>query len=106
MKSGRRHNPEFTLLEWYRVGFTPDQLIAEVATIARLALGETGCVSHRYRDLFRSISRLDPLTCSTEALRQAGQARHLDLAFDDADRDTWLELLMSQASNRNSAATS
>lgn len=95
-ESGRRHNPEFSMLEWYRVGCTPEQLMAEVATIARLALGDVGCVSHRYRDLFRQHVGLDPLTCSTEALRQAAQAR-LDPAFDDADRDTWLELLMSQA---------
>jgi lysyl-tRNA synthetase class 2 len=92
---GRRHSPEFTLLEWYRPGFCADQLIAEVAAIAGLALGEQTCVRHRYRDLFRTHLALDPLTCSSDALRAAA-GRHLDLAFDDADRDTWLELLMSQ----------
>ncbi|MBL8396472.1 MAG: EF-P lysine aminoacylase GenX [Candidatus Accumulibacter sp.] len=92
---GRRHNPEFTLLEWYRVGFTPDQLIDDVAALARLALGQLGCVRHRYRDLFRTHLDLDPLTCSGDALRRAAR-QHLDPAFDDADRDTWLELLMCQ----------
>jgi lysyl-tRNA synthetase class 2 len=91
---GRRHNPEFSLLEWYRVAFTPEELMAEVATVARLALGELGCVHHRYRDLFRQHLALDPLTCSSAALRAAARA-HADPAFDDADRDTWLELLMS-----------
>ncbi|MEF8698512.1 MAG: EF-P lysine aminoacylase EpmA [Candidatus Accumulibacter sp. UW26] len=92
---GRRHSPEFTLLEWYRPGFTVAQLIAEVAAIAALALGEQVSVCHRYRDLFRTHLALDPLTCSNDALRTAA-GRHLDLSFDDADRDTWLELLMSQ----------
>ncbi|MCM8612236.1 EF-P lysine aminoacylase EpmA [Accumulibacter sp.] len=93
---GRRHNPEFSMLEWYRVGFTPEQLMAEVASVARLALGEVRCASHRYRDLFHRHLGLDPLRCSTAALRQAAR-EHGELAFDDADRDTWLELLMSQA---------
>ena len=91
---GRRHNPEFTLLEWYRLGFTPDQLIDEVAAIACIALGETATVRHRYRDLFRAHLDLDPLCCPIDALSAAAR-RHLDLAFADADRDTWLELLMS-----------
>ncbi len=92
---GRRHSPEFTLLEWYRVGFTIDQLIDEVAAVARLALGEKRSQRHRYRDLFRVHLGVDPLRCSVAALRAAAK-QHRDLAFDDADRDTWLELLMSQ----------
>jgi lysyl-tRNA synthetase class 2 len=92
---GRRHNPEFTLLEWYRLGFTPDQLIDEVAAIACLALGETTTVRHRYRDLFRAHLDLDPADAAPSMQLRAAARRHLDLAFDDADRDTWLELLMS-----------
>ncbi|HNC51161.1 MAG TPA: EF-P lysine aminoacylase EpmA [Accumulibacter sp.] len=92
---GRLHNPEFTMLEWYRVGFTPDRLIDEVAAIARIALGEIGIVCRSYRDLFRTHFGLDPLSCSLDSLRSAAR-QQLDLAFDDADRDTWLELLMSQ----------
>ncbi|MBP9805755.1 MAG: EF-P lysine aminoacylase GenX [Candidatus Accumulibacter sp.] len=92
---GRRHNPEFTLLEWYRVGFTIDQLIDEVAAVARLALGEQRSQRHRYRDLFRTHLGVDPLRCSLAALRSAA-TQQIDLAFDEADRDTWLDLLMSQ----------
>ncbi len=91
---GRRHNPEFSLLEWYRVGFTPEQLIDDVTAIARIALGNLPSRHHRYRDLFHTHFAIDPLTCGREALRLAAR-QHLDLAFDDADRDTWLELLMS-----------
>ncbi|MGA0735120.1 MAG: amino acid--tRNA ligase-related protein, partial [Steroidobacteraceae bacterium] len=32
-ESGRHHNPEFMLLEWYRVGWTMDALIDEVAEL-------------------------------------------------------------------------
>jgi lysyl-tRNA synthetase class 2 len=93
-EEGRWHNPEFTLLEWYRSGFSLDELIDDVAAVARLALGEVDCVRHRYRDLFRSHLDLDPLNCNTSELAAVAR-RHIDIAFDDADRDTWLELLMS-----------
>ena len=91
---GRRHNPEFTMLEWYRVGFSLDQLIDDVAAIARIALGELKTARHRYRDLFRSCLQLDPLTCDLATLARTAK-QHLDVSFDTADRDTWLELLMS-----------
>jgi len=91
---GRRHNPEFTLLEWYRVGFTLDQLIDDVANIADIALGEQKIARHRYRDLFRTHLQLDPLTCDISTLASTAK-KHIDISFADADRDTWLELLMS-----------
>jgi len=91
---GRRHNPEFTMLEWYRVGFSMDQLIDDVATVARIAVGDIKTVRHRYRDLFRTHLQLDPLTCDTNTLATTAK-QHIDTSFANADRDTWLELLMS-----------
>lgn len=93
-EAGRRHNPEFTMLEWYRVGFSLHQLIDDVAAIARIALGDIKTVRHRYRELFRMHLQLDPLTCDIATLSVTAK-KHIDVAFDDADRDTWLELLMS-----------
>lgn len=93
-EAGRRHNPEFTLLEWYRVGFSLEQLIAEVAAIASLALGDKARRCFRYRELFRAHLDLDPLTCEVAALAAAAR-QHLEPAFPEADRDTWLDLLMS-----------
>lgn len=91
---GRRHHPEFTLLEWYRVGFTLDELIDDVAAVARLALGNLRCERVRYRELFRGYLDVDPLTCEIHALKSLAK-QHVDVAFDAQDRDTWLELLMS-----------
>lgn len=91
---GRRHYPEFTLLEWYRVGFTLDELIDDVAAVARLALGNLPCERLRYREIFREHLNVDPLSCEIDVLKSIAQ-QQADVVFDAADRDTWLELLMS-----------
>jgi len=93
-EAGRRHNPEFTMLEWYRVGFSLDELIDDVATVARIALGDLAMTRYRYRDLFRTHLNIDPLTCDENTLANVAR-KHIDTSFTDADRDTWLELLMS-----------
>lgn len=93
-EAGRRHDPEFTMLEWYRVGFSLDELIDDVASVARIALGDLTMTRYRYRDLFRTHLNIDPLTCDTDTLANVAK-KHIDTSFTDADRDTWLELLMS-----------
>lgn len=48
---GRWHNPEFTILEWYRPGFDDNGLMAEVAALVTDLLGEAAVRAVRYRDL-------------------------------------------------------
>jgi lysyl-tRNA synthetase class 2 len=96
---GRLHNPEFTLIEWYRVGFSLAALMDEVEALVRLLLGPAA--AHRagerisYRDAFLRELGLDPLGAPDEALEKA--ARPLGLVGAGADRDAWLELLMGAA---------
>jgi len=61
-ESGTRHNPEFSLLEWYRLGFTWQQLMQEVAEllhtlIPHLLKPPRFC---SYRELFLETLQLDP----------------------------------------------
>ncbi|WP_458525263.1 EF-P lysine aminoacylase EpmA [Onishia taeanensis] len=93
---GSRHNLEFTMLEWYRPGFTLAALIDETDALMRDVLHEDPGPQrrHRYRDLFRERLAIDPFTAEIAALRTLAGARGgLDMA--DAERDDCLDLLMS-----------
>jgi lysyl-tRNA synthetase class 2 len=94
---GRLHNAEFTLIEWYRIGFSLDDLMTEVDALVRDLLGPrgTGRGSERisYREAFLRELQLDPFTATEDELRQA--AKTLGFASSaGSDRDELLELLM------------
>ncbi len=93
-EAGRRHNPEFTLLEWYRPGFDYHQLMAEVAELVGECLSLTDWRACSYQALFQTQLGIDPLTATLDVLRFEAQSR-LDPAFDSDNRDLWLDLLMS-----------
>ena len=93
---GRLHNPEFTLLEWYRLGFSLGALMDEVDALVRVLLGP----AHRprrserltYREAFARELSLDPFTAPDTTLLEA--ARRLGLDSPGANRDELLEFLM------------
>ena len=96
-ESGRYHNPEFTLLEWYRPGYDHRRLMDEVADLVqRLVPGPLPETRITYGELFRQRLAIDPHTCSLPALRQAAQAAGVPGAaeLELAERDAWLDLLM------------
>ena len=93
-EAGGRHNPEFSLLEWYRPGFDHHQLMAEVTELLFLCLGRQPVQSFTYRDLFRQFLDIDPFTAPLSALEDLARGE-LDLGFSCGQRDTWLDLIMS-----------
>jgi elongation factor P--(R)-beta-lysine ligase len=98
LECGRLHNPEFTLIEWYRLGFTLGQLMDEVEALVRALLGPAAASrrSERlsYRDAFVRELGLDPLSASADTL--AATAQPLGFRPGAAcGRDEWLELLMA-----------
>ena len=60
---GRQHNPEFTMLEWYRTGFSLEDLMREVADLARelLAAPHLAVEFVSYREAVRQHAGFDPL---------------------------------------------
>ena len=97
---GRLHNAEFTLIEWYRLGFTLDDLMSEVDALVRALLGPvaTGRNSERisYREVFLREMQLDPFTAGMEELR-AAVAKLGFKETEAAQRDELLDLLMGAA---------
>ncbi|WP_439106285.1 EF-P lysine aminoacylase EpmA [Congregibacter sp.] len=91
---GGRHNPEFTLLEWYRPDFELEQLIEEVGALACECLGRDGWSVSSYAALFEDVLGIDPWETSAEELREIATTQ-LDLGSLELDYDGWLDLLMS-----------
>lgn len=96
-EAGGRHNPEFSMLEWYRVGWDHHRLIEETAALVCAALGLVDrSASLRvidYRSLYQQQLGLDPFEASLEQL-QAPLA-DIRIAAEGLNRDDWLDLLMT-----------
>lgn len=74
-ESGRRHNPEFTLLEWYRTDFDHFQLMDEVDALLTLLLpGSSAAARHRYADLFYTHTGLELFTADYAQLCERAEA--------------------------------
>jgi len=91
---GARHNPEFTMLEWYRPGFSAEQLMDEVEALVAAVIPGFGARRLSYRELFLRELGIDPHRAGVGELRELCR-RHVDAPFEDESRDTWLNLLMS-----------
>ncbi|MFN3702003.1 EF-P lysine aminoacylase EpmA [Thermomonas sp.] len=96
-EAGGRHNPEFTLLEWYRIGWDHLHLLDETVTLVRAALALVGREASlqvtTFRDLYRDRLELDPLLDDVGILRNALGDVAIDP--DGLTRDDWLDLLMT-----------
>jgi elongation factor P--(R)-beta-lysine ligase len=95
---GRLHNSEFTLIEWYRRGFSLVQLMREVEDLVRALLGgqdpPLGSETLSYREAFLRHLGVDPFTAPVAELAALATEQGYTQA-DRASRDELLELLMS-----------
>ena len=74
-EAGGRHNPEFTMLEWYRPGFALDDLVQECLALFAELFPDAQSKTYRFRDLFRHVTGLDPLTTSDADLIAHAECR-------------------------------
>lgn len=94
---GRQHNPEFTMLEWYRPALDYHGLMDEVDLLLQQVANMPEAVRLNYQEAFVQYAGLNIQQLETEALRQAALKAIHSLPEDwQTDRDGWLELLMSE----------
>jgi lysyl-tRNA synthetase class 2 len=88
-EQGRFHNPEFSLLEWYRVGYDHHQMMDEIEQFLDAIAGINGVKRLSYQQLFQKYCAIDILNCQLFDLhqylnQQAIKIDHLDqLCYDD-----------------------
>lgn len=96
---GRVHNPEFTLLEWYRPGFDHQALMDELDALLDWVLGAANANRRlTYRDAFLQHGAPDPFSASTEELVARAEAVGLNASGGARpERDTLLDFLFSHS---------
>lgn len=95
---GRLHNPEFTMVEWYRVGDSYDDGMLLLSNLIKELLGVERVERISYRQAFLSQLGIDPFLAPTSALADAGRrVSTTPPAFDSHDRDGWLNFLLAES---------
>ncbi|WP_439236605.1 elongation factor P--(R)-beta-lysine ligase [Lonepinella koalarum] len=94
-EAGRCHNPEFTMLEWYRPFFDMYRLINEVDDLLQNILDCEPTESLSYQFVFQQYVGLDPLSASkTELVNKA--KKYNFMCDENEDRDILLQFLFSE----------
>lgn len=95
---GRYHNPEFTLLEWYRQGYDHHQLMSEIEKLlkALLQTDELTIVKISYRQAFIDQLQIDPIEADTGALKKCAEKNKIEIpqGMDVENKDMWLDWFM------------
>ncbi|GAB4392288.1 MAG: elongation factor P--(R)-beta-lysine ligase [Gammaproteobacteria bacterium] len=93
---GRYHNPEFTMLEWYRVDWNHYQLMDEVTALIKCILEITEVTRISYAELFTHYCRFDPHTINLVALQNyVAQHKALTPTFSSNNKDELLQLILT-----------
>lgn len=96
-EAGQLHNPEFTLLEWYRIDFDHHQLMNEVEQLVGHILALESFKRLSYANCFEQYLAINPFDCSIDQLQHiaAQQNIHCQPGSQPKTVDDWLQLLLS-----------
>ena len=95
---GELHNPEFSLLEWYRLGYDHHQLMGEMAQLVMICLeADLPVEKVSYQQLFEQFFPWDPLIATKQQMQASAEAYPVPGAGDMnlSHRDEWLDLLLT-----------
>lgn len=97
-EQGKKHNPEFMMAEWYRVGITFQEMIEETLDFVRLFVGPLPSITLSYREAFQRYAGIDSTTATEKQL--VGKLNELNVDVSAAlleGKDSLLNLLLSIA---------
>jgi len=89
-ESGSQHNPEFTMLEWYRVGDDMQQAMLLLESLVQTILDTKPAIRISYRNAFIKATGLDPFTASVDQLAS------LSKLTAELERDEHLNVVLSR----------
>ena len=101
-EAGSRHNPEFTMLEWYRVGFSYQQLMQETANLLHRLIPQLNKSPRfiTYRQAFLETVQLDPHAAEVSELQACAWAQGIQFT-GELDKQGWCDLLLSHCVEAN-----
>lgn len=103
---GRLHNPEFTLLEWYRTGYDHHKMMDELENLVSsflkpyIQLGTSERLS--YAEAFQMYAGIDPHQTDLKTLKKCAEEQAVSIPVsmlekgDTSSKDVWLDLLLTQ----------
>lgn len=96
-EAGRKHQPEFTMIEWYRRGMELERIVNDTLELIAASLAEAAPrqepVIVGYQELFLEATGIDPLAAETAALTSlADEATRVAIG---EERDDWLDWLFA-----------
>lgn len=99
---GRLHHPEFTMLEWYRIGFDHHALMNEMDELLQTVLKTPAAERLSYATLFEEQLGINPHSASIDELIACATTKKIQFITEpnenrslDFQRDRWLSLLLT-----------
>lgn len=93
-EAGNKHNPEFTILEWYRIGFNHHNLMDEMDELLNYILNTKPAERLSYAEVFYKHLQIDPFKDSIEKLQECAVNNGLN-KINQLNRNGWLDILMA-----------
>lgn len=93
-EAGRKHSAEFTMLEWYRMGWNEQQLIEDVFQLIGSLTTDIEPEKMSYEEVFVSATGVNPHTCSASQLQLIAKDR-LEVTWESEPKNFWLDLLFT-----------
>ncbi len=95
---GKKHNPEFMMAEWYRLGITFQEMVDETVEFIKLFIGEWPCVQMTYREMFLNYSGIDIATTTEASLKAYCEKEKIKLYadIDSEGLDAFLNIILGK----------